>query len=89
VSDPVYVKIYRVSEVFEIEVDEAELGEEEEADLPGRPALREALRRVTQGVLEGGPPDAEFVALAWGETAQVQAAALVHRWIGAKKEKGT
>jgi hypothetical protein len=75
VSDLVFVKVYRVSEVFETEVDEAELGEEE--DLPGRPALREALRRVRDGALEGGPPDAEFVALAWGETAQVTAAALL------------
>lgn len=74
----VYVKVYRVTEVFEAEVDEGAL---EEADSPGRPALREALRMVHAGELEGGPPDAEFVALAWDETAQVTAAALVHRRI--------
>lgn len=79
VSEPVYVKVYRVSEVFETEVDEAELDEGEEADLPGRPALREALRRVRDGTLEGGPPDAVFVALAWDDTAQVAAAALIRR----------
>ena len=78
-SDPIFVKVYRVSEVFETEVDEETLDESEEAALPGRPALREALRRVTQGLLDGEPPDAEFVALAWDETAQVQAAALVRR----------
>ena len=79
VSDPIFVKVYRVSEVFETEVDEEALEESEEAELPGRPALREALRRVTQGTLEGEPPDAAFVALAWDETAQVQAAALIRR----------
>lgn len=78
-ADSVYVKVYRVKEVFETEVDESLLDEGPEANLPGRPALREALRRVRDGALEAGPPDAEFVALAWDETAQVQAAALVRR----------
>jgi len=76
-SEPTYVKIYRVSEAFEVEVDEDALGPPGPGDEPGRPALREALRMVRAGELEGGPPDAEFVALAWDETAQVSAAALM------------
>jgi hypothetical protein len=76
VADSVYVKVYRVSEVFEVEVDEDTL---EKEDFEGRPALREAMRMVHAGELDGGPPDVEFVALAWDETAQVQAAALVRR----------
>lgn len=74
-SNLMYVKVYKVIEVYETEVDEEDLGDDEY--VLGRPALREALRRVKAGEIEAGPVDCEFVALAWDEVAKVSAAALV------------
>lgn len=65
------VHVYRVTDVAEFVVDDDGIYEDDVE------MLRDVVEAAKQGVLEFGPPDAEFVVMTWGEDSTMTVRAVV------------